>query len=98
MAQEDSAKVTVAGVSCEKKKKTLQRREKVWKEKRERESRWQLGGRLVVVLASCGGAGVRGRNGGSVGCLWRRKKEKDAEEENLQRGEGTSRGGCAYHR
>jgi len=35
VAQEDSAEVTVAGVSCEK-KKTLQRREKGWKEKRER--------------------------------------------------------------
>jgi len=66
--------------------------------RREREPRWQLGGRLVVVLASCGGPGVRGRNGGSVGCLWRRKKEKDAEEDNLQRGEGRSRGGCAYRR
>ena len=47
MAQEDSAKVTVAGVSCEK-KKTLQRREKVWKEKRERAAMaawWSVGGR-----------------------------------------------------
>jgi len=56
----------------------------------------------VVAMASCGGAGVRGRNGGryggSVGCLWWRKKEKDAEEENLQRGEGRPRGGCAYRR
>ena len=66
--------------------------------RRERESRWQLGSRLVVVLASCGGAGVQGRNGGSVGRLWRRKKEKDAEEENLQRGERRPRGGCAYRR
>jgi len=43
-----------------------------------------------------GGAG--GRNGDGVGCLWRRKKEKDAEEENLQRGEGRPRGGCNYRR
>jgi len=54
VAQEAAAEVTVAGVGSEKKKKTLQRREKGWKEKRE-----SLGGQLVVVLASCGGAGVR---------------------------------------
>jgi hypothetical protein len=53
---------------------------------------------LVVVLTACGGAGGRGRNGDSVGCLWLRKKEKDAKEENLQRGEGRPRGGCAYRR
>ena len=67
-----------------------------------RQSRWLLGGRLVVVMASGGGAGVRGRNdgrnGGSVGCLWRRKKEKDAEKKNMQKGEGRPRGGCAYQR
>ena len=96
VAQETSTEVTVAGVGCEREKKRLQRREKGWQEKRE--PRWQLGGRLVVVLASCGGDGGRGRNGGSVGYLWRRKKEKDAEEENLHRGEGKPRGGCAYRR
>jgi hypothetical protein len=42
---------------------------------------WQ---RLVVLVAQ-GGAG--GRNGDGVGFLWRRKK-KEVEEENLQRGEG----------
>jgi hypothetical protein len=36
VAQEASAEVTVAGVGCERKKKKLQRREKGWKEKRER--------------------------------------------------------------
>jgi hypothetical protein len=30
----------------------------------ERESRWQLSGRLVVVLASCGGAGSGEAGGG----------------------------------
>ena len=48
MAQEASAKVTVAGVGSEKKKKTLQRREKGWKEKRE-----SRGGSLVVSWWSC---------------------------------------------
>jgi len=38
-----------------------------------------------VVLIAQGESG--GRNGDSVGFLWRRKKEK-AEKENLQRGEG----------
>jgi len=74
-------------------RKGLQRREKGWQEKRE-----SRGGSLVVVLTACGGAGGRGRNGDSVGCLWLRKKEKDAKEENLQRGEGRPRGGCAYRR
>jgi len=64
------------------------RGERKVRRRREKESRWLLSGRLVVVLTACGGAGGRGRNGGSVGCLWRRKKEKDAEEENLQRGFG----------
>jgi len=32
------------------------------------------------------------------GVQWRRKKEEEAEEENLQRGEGRPRGGCAYRR
>jgi len=43
---------------------------------------WQ---RLVVLVAQ-GEAG--GRNGDGVGFLWRRKKEEEAEEENLQWGEG----------
>jgi len=84
---------SVAGVSCEREKKRLQRREKGWQEKRE-----SRGGSLVVVLTACGGAGGRGRNGDSVGCLWLRKKEKDAKEENLQRGEERPCGGCAYRR
>ena len=87
----------MAGVGCERDKKRLQRRDKGWKEKRE-----SRGGSLVVVLASFDGAGGRGRNGGrnggSVGYLWRRKKQKDVEEENLQRGEGRPCGGCAYRR
>jgi hypothetical protein len=36
VAQEASAEVTVAGVGCVRKKKRLQRREKSWKEKREK--------------------------------------------------------------
>ena len=44
------------------------------------------------------GGGAGGRNGGSVGCLWRRKKEEEAEDKNLQRGEGRPHGGCPYHR
>jgi hypothetical protein len=36
VAQEASAEVTVAGVSCGRKKKRLQRREKSWMEKREK--------------------------------------------------------------
>ena len=40
---------------------------------------------MVVVVAQ---GGVEGRNGDGVGFLWRRKKEKEAEEENLQWGEG----------
>jgi hypothetical protein len=44
------------------------------------------------------GEGTGGRNGGSVGCLWRKKKEEEAEEENLQRGEGRPRSGCPYRR
>jgi len=99
VAQEASAEVMVARVGYERKKKKLQMREKGWKEKREKvavAAWWPFSG----CDGSCGGAGVRerngGRNGGSVGCLWWRKKEKDAEEENLQRGEGRPRGGCAY--
>jgi len=48
-----------------------------------------VGGNLVeekelLSLAWCEvGEGACGRNGGGVGCLWRRKKEKEAEEENL---------------
>jgi hypothetical protein len=41
---------------------------------------------LMVVVVALGGSG--GRNGDGVGFLWRRKKEEEAEEENLQRGEG----------
>ena len=41
---------------------------------------------LMVVVVAQGGVG--GRNGDGVGFLWRRKKEAEAEEENLQRGEG----------
>jgi len=37
---------------------------------------------MVAVLAACGGG----------------RKKKDAEEENLQRGEGRPRGGCTYRR
>ena len=43
---------------------------------------WQ---RLVVLVAQ---GGVGGRNGDSVGFLWRRKKEEETEKENLQWGEG----------
>jgi hypothetical protein len=43
VAQEASAEVVMAGVGCGRKKKTLQRREKGWKEKRE-----SRGGSLVV--------------------------------------------------
>jgi len=47
--------------------------------------------------SDCGG---RGGGGGRWQCwlLVRRKKEKDAEEENLQRKEGRPRGSCAYRR
>jgi hypothetical protein len=38
-----------------------------------------------VVLVAQSGAG--GRNGDGVGFLWRRKKEEEIEEENLQREE-----------
>jgi len=41
---------------------------------------------LMVVVVAQGRVG--GRNGDSVGFLWRRKKEEEAEEENLQRGDG----------
>jgi len=129
-----------AGVGYGREKKKLQRREKGWKEKRERvavaawwpvggcagflwwscvrggngggrrprwrereetscrgerRSRWLITDAVVagwwswqrlVVLVAQGGAG--GRNGDGVGFLWRRKKEEEAEEENLQRGEG----------
>ena len=44
------------------------------------------------------GEGTGGRNGGGVGCLWRKKKEEEVEEENLQRGEGRPRGGCPCRR
>jgi len=44
------------------------------------------------------GRGAGGRNGGGVGYLWRRKKEEEAEEENLQRGEGRPRDGCPCRR
>jgi len=72
-----------------------------WREKEEtscrgeRHLRWLITDALVagrwswqrlVVLVAQGGAG--GRNGDGVGFLWRRKKEEEAEEENLQRGEG----------
>jgi hypothetical protein len=40
----------------------------------------------LVVLVAQSGAG--GRNGDGVGFLWRRKKEEEIKEENLQREEG----------
>ena len=46
--------------------------------------RWSW--RCLVVLVAQSGAG--GRNGDGVGFLWRRKKEEEIEEENLQREEG----------
>ena len=49
MAQEASTEVMVAGVGCGRKKKRLQRREKGWKEKRERAAMaaWWSVGRCV---------------------------------------------------
>ena len=41
---------------------------------------------LMVVVVAQGRAG--GRNGDGAGFLWRKKKEEETEEENLQRGEG----------
>jgi hypothetical protein len=38
---------------------------------------------LMVVVVAQGGVG--GRNSDGVGFLWRRKKEEEAKEENLQR-------------
>jgi len=64
-------------------------------QRRERRSRWLITDAVVagrwswkrlVVLVDQGGAG--GRNGDGAGFLWRRKKEEETEEENLQRGEG----------
>jgi hypothetical protein len=72
----------VAGVGCGRKKKTLQRREKSWKEKREK---------VTVAALPLVRSWVDGNDGGKSGCgggvrwqcwlLVRRKKEKDAEEE-----------------
>jgi hypothetical protein len=47
-----------------------------------------------VVLVAQGRAGER--NGDGVGFLWRRKKEEQTEEENLQRGYGGRLGFLAY--
>ena len=82
VAQGASAEVMVAGVGCGRKKKTLQRREKSWKEKREK---------VTVAVLPLVRSWVDGNDGGKSGCggggrwqcwlLVRRKKEKDAEEE-----------------
>ena len=64
-------------------------------QRRERRSRWLITDVVVVgwwswqslvVLVAQGRAG--GRNGDGAGFLWRKKKEEETEEENLQRGEG----------
>jgi len=64
-------------------------------QRRERHSRWLITDAMVagqwswqslLVLVAHGGAG--GRNGDGAGFLWRRKKEEETEEENLQCGEG----------
>jgi len=64
------------------------------KKERERRSRWLITDVVVagrwswqslVVLVAQGRAG--GRKGDGAGFLWRRKKEEETEEENLQRGE-----------
>jgi len=51
------------------------RGERKARRRRGRESRWLLSDWLVVVLASCGGAGVRGRNGGGRRPRWREREE-----------------------
>ena len=55
------------------------------------------GMKLLLLAQSELGGGAGGRNGVDVGFLWRRKKKEEAEEENLQRGEGGPCGGRPYH-
>ena len=59
MAQGASAEVMVARVSCGRKKKKLQRREKGWKEKREK---------VMVAALPLVRSWVDGNDGGKAGC------------------------------
>ena len=59
MAQGASAEVMVAGVGCGRKKKKLQRREKGWKEKREK---------VMVAALPLVRSWVDGNDGGKAGC------------------------------